>query len=89
MMFAAELSRLTGSLSDAVVDRQRRVLESLTLPTSYPLGRWETLLAAMQRDKKTRGNLLRFVVLDRAGSARIMEVPDPSILFACYQEIAE
>lgn len=87
MMFAAELSRLTGSLSDAVVDRQRRVLESLTLPTSYPLGRWETLLAAMQRDKKTRAGMLRFVVLDDIARPSILQGPETSLLFAAYQEI--
>jgi 3-dehydroquinate synthase len=42
----------------------------------------------MKRDKKTRGNLLRFVVLDAIGRPRVMEVPDPAILFATYQEIA-
>ncbi|ROQ58761.1 3-dehydroquinate synthase [Rathayibacter sp. PhB152] len=87
MMFAAELSRLTGSLSDAVVDRQRSVLESLTLPTSYPLGRWETLLAAMQRDKKSRAGMLRFVVLDDLARPSILQGPETSLLFAAYQEI--
>ena len=42
----------------------------------------------MKRDKKTRGGLLRFVVLDGIARPRIMEVPDPSILYAVYQEVA-
>ncbi|PTL74002.1 3-dehydroquinate synthase [Rathayibacter caricis DSM 15933] len=87
MVFAAELSRLTGSLSDAAVDRHRNVLESLTLPTSYPLGRWETLLAAMQRDKKSRAGILRFVVLDDIARPSILQGPETSLLFAAYQEI--
>ncbi len=87
MVFAAELSRLTGSLSDEAVDRHRRILESLTLPTTYPLGRWKTLLATMQRDKKSRAGMLRFVVLDDIAKPSILSGPDESLLFAAYQEI--
>ena len=87
MMFAAELARLTGRLSDEAVDRHRRILESLTLPTSYPVGRWNTLLATMQRDKKTRNGFLRFIVLDDIGKPTVLDAPDASLLFAAYQEI--
>ncbi|MGJ4843813.1 3-dehydroquinate synthase [Leifsonia sp. Le1] len=87
MMFAAELARLSGRLSDEVVDRHRRILESLTLPVSYPLGRWQTLLASMQRDKKARGSLLRFIVLDDIARPTVLAGPDQSLLFAAYQEI--
>lgn len=88
MMFAAELSRLTGSLSDAAVDRHRSILESLTLPTSYPLGRWNTLLATMQRDKKARAGHLRFIVLDDIAKPSVLTAPDESLLYLAYQEIA-
>jgi 3-dehydroquinate synthase len=87
MVFAAELSRLTGSLSDEAVDRHRRILESLTLPTTYPLGRWQTLLAVMQRDKKARAGHLRFIVLDDIGKPSVLTAPDDSLLFLAYQEI--
>ncbi|UFS60286.1 3-dehydroquinate synthase [Subtercola endophyticus] len=87
MMFAAELSRLTGTLSDTAVERQRRILESLTLPTTYPVGRWKTLLAAMQRDKKARGSMLRFIVLDDIGKPSVLAGPETSLLFAAYQEV--
>ncbi|MFB2556022.1 3-dehydroquinate synthase [Herbiconiux liangxiaofengii] len=88
MMFAAELGRLTGSLSDAVVDRHRAILDSLSLPTTYPGGRWPTLLATMQRDKKSRGGMLRFIVLDDLARPSVLQGPDSSLLFAAYQEIA-
>jgi 3-dehydroquinate synthase len=88
MMFAAELGRLTGSLSDEVVDRHRRILTSLTLPTEYPAGRWQTLLATMQRDKKSRGGMLRFIVLDDLARPSVLPGPETSLLFAAYQEIA-
>jgi 3-dehydroquinate synthase len=87
MVFAAELGRLTGSLSDAVVDRHRSILESLTLPTDYPLGRWSTLLATMQRDKKARAGMLRFIVLDDIAKPSTLEGPDESMLFLAYQEV--
>ncbi|WP_423924152.1 3-dehydroquinate synthase [Frigoribacterium sp. 2-23] len=87
MVFAAELGRLTGRLSDDIVDRHRRILESLTLPTTYPLGRWNTLLATMQRDKKARAGMLRFIVLDDLARPTVLQGPDQSLLFAAYQEI--
>ena len=89
MVFAAELSRLTGTLSDAAVDRHRSILYSLSLPISYPLGRWNTLLATMQRDKKSRAGHLRFIVLDEIGKPSVLTAPDESLLFAAYTEIGE
>jgi len=87
MMFAAELARLTGRLGDAVVDRHRSILTSLQLPVEYPLGRWNTLHAAMQRDKKARGSMLRFIVLDDIAKPTVLTGPDQGLLFAAYQEI--
>ena len=89
MMFAAELARSVGRLEDAVADRHRSILERLGLPTSYRGDRWQALLDGMRRDKKSRGDLLRFVVLDGVAKPGILEVPDTSLLFAAYQEIAE
>jgi 3-dehydroquinate synthase len=88
MVFAAELARLAGKLDDAVVARHRAILESLGLPTAYRGDRWDKLLAAMQRDKKTRGNLLRFVVLDDVAKPVRLEGPDPTLLAAAYAEIS-
>jgi len=87
MVFAAELSHLAGSLASEQVDRTRHILASLTLPTSYPLGRWKTLLATMQRDKKARAGMLRFIVLDGVGRPRVLNGTDESMLFAAYQEV--
>src|SRR5687768_777233 len=88
MMFAAELSRSVGRLGDADADRHRTILESLGLPVTYRKDRWQGLLDGMRRDKKSRGDLLRFVVLDGVGKPGILDVPDTSLLFAAYQEIA-
>ena len=88
MMFAAELARSVGRLSDADADRHRSILESLGLPITYRRDRWQALLDGMRRDKKSRGDLLRFVVLDGVARPGILDVPDTSLLFAAYQEIA-
>jgi 3-dehydroquinate synthase len=87
MVFAAELSRLTGPLSDAAVDRHRSILESLTLPIDYPVGRWQTLLSVMQRDKKARAGMLRFIVLDDIGKPSVLEGPENALLFAAWQDV--
>lgn len=87
MVFAAELARLAGSLPDAVVDRHRSILSSLTLPIDYSLGRWNTLLATMQRDKKARAGMIRFIVLDDVGKPSVLAGPDEAMLYAAYQEV--
>ena len=89
MMYAAELGRMAGSLSDEAVERHRRILSSLTLPLGYPGGRWPGLLAAMQRDKKARAGMLRFIVLDDIAKPRVLAGVDESVLQFAYQEIAQ
>lgn len=87
MVFVAELARLAGRLSDEVVDRHRSVLQLLGLPTSYRGDKWNQLLDTMQRDKKSRAGVLRFVVLDAIGKPTIMNSPTPEMLHAAFQEI--
>jgi 3-dehydroquinate synthase len=88
MVYAAELARLAGRLDDAVVARHRSVLGSVGLPTGYLAGRWPQLYAAMRRDKKSRGSLLRFVVLDALAEPGRLEGPDESILQAAYAKVS-
>lgn len=88
MVFAAELSRLAGRLADAPAQRHRDILNLLGLPTSYRAGAWPQLLATMQRDKKSRGGMLRFIVLDDIAKPTVLQAPDESLLFAAYQEVA-
>lgn len=89
MMFVAELARLAGRLDDAAVERHRRIFKLIGLPTTYPAREFEKLLAAMQRDKKSRSGVLRFVVLDGIAKPTIMQAPTIEMLHAAYQEIAE
>ena len=89
MMFVAELARLAGRLDDAAVERHRSIFKLIGLPTTYPGREFEKLLATMQRDKKSRSGVLRFVVLDGITKPTIMQAPTTEMLHAAYQEIAE
>ncbi|MEU6158106.1 3-dehydroquinate synthase [Streptomyces sp. NPDC047130] len=86
MVFAAELARLAGRLDDVTAARHRAVLESVGLPVTYRGDQWPRLLDAMRVDKKTRGDLLRLVVLDGLGKPSVLEGPDPDLLHAAYVE---
>lgn len=88
MVFAAELGRLAGRLDDATADRHRAVLESVGLPLTYRGDQWPKLLENMKVDKKSRGDLLRFVVLDGIGRPTVLEGPDPAVLLAAYGEVS-
>ncbi|MFV0286606.1 MAG: 3-dehydroquinate synthase [Demequina sp.] len=88
MVFAAELAHLAGRLDEASVERHRSILASLGLPTTYPGDRWDALSTAMRRDKKTRGDLLRFVVLQGIGNPVRLEGPDPALLLGAYDAVS-
>ena len=49
-----------------------------------PPGRWDDLLTAMRRDKKSRGSTLRFVVLDGLARPTRLAGPDDALLQAAY-----
>ena len=56
---------------------------------TYRGDRWPELFAAMRRDKKSRGSLLRFVVLDALGEPGRLEGPDESMLQEAYTLVSE
>ncbi|MEU9802844.1 3-dehydroquinate synthase [Streptomyces sp. NPDC051000] len=87
MVFAAELGRLAGRLDDATADRHKAVLASVGLPLTYRGDQWPKLLETMKVDKKSRGDLLRFIVLDGLAKPTVLEGPDPAVLFAAYGEV--
>jgi 3-dehydroquinate synthase len=88
MVFVAELARSTGRLDDATAWRHRSVLESLGLPTSYAGARWAQLLATMRIDKKSRGDLMRFVILEGLARPAILEGPDPELLERAFAAVS-
>ena len=88
LVYAAELSAATRHLDASVVERHRSVLSSLGLPTTYDRARWPQLLDAMRVDKKARGAVLRFVVLDGVGRPGVLEGPDEALLAATYDKVS-
>ena len=88
LVFAAELGRLAGRTDAELAQRHRAILGSLGLPTRYRSDMWGQLYETMQVDKKTRGSILRFIVLDGLGRPGRLEGPDPALLSAAYAEIS-
>jgi 3-dehydroquinate synthase len=89
MVFAAELARQAGRLDGVTAQRHRSVLAALGLPTSYAAGALPELVEGMRVDKKTRGGVLRFVVLDGLAKPGRLEDPEPELLAAAYATLEE
>ncbi|MGN9844667.1 3-dehydroquinate synthase [Nonomuraea sp. H19] len=86
MVFAAELSRLSGRAD--LVDRTRSILTGVGLPISYRADAWPQLRDHMRLDKKNRGAKQRFVVLDDLARPSRLEDPAEEMLEAAYKEIS-
>ena len=84
MVFVAELARLDGRLDEETAARHRSVLSSVGLPTSYAGASWPELLATMRIDKKSRGDLMRFVVLEGLARPVVLEGPAPEQLESAF-----
>ncbi|MFL6158295.1 MAG: 3-dehydroquinate synthase, partial [Marmoricola sp.] len=88
MVYVAELARLAGRLDDATAARHAEALAAVGLPTRFDAIDFETLLATMAVDKKTRGSQLRFVVLDGLAKPSILAGPADADLRAAYEHLA-
>ncbi len=88
MMFAAEVARLSGRLTEREVALHKELLTSVGLPVSYPRSAWPALRATMSLDKKARGARLRMVVLDGVGNPVIYDSPPEDLLAQAYQAVA-
>lgn len=88
MVFAAELSRRVAGLADQDVELHREILASLGLPTSYQDASFDELADLMARDKKSRGNQLRFIGLASLQQPTLIQAPAVDDLKAAYQVVA-
>ncbi|WP_283133614.1 3-dehydroquinate synthase [Rhizohabitans arisaemae] len=86
MVYAATLGARTGRAD--LVERHRAVLASVGLPTAYRRDAWPKLREHMRIDKKSRGAVLRFVVLDGLAEPARLENPSEELLEAAYQEVS-
>lgn len=87
MIFIAELAHSLGLMKKDLLDSHREILSNLSLPTTYSGKSWEPLLAHMKIDKKTRGDLLRFVVVTEIGKTQRLEGPSETALRAAYEKV--
>ena len=86
-VFAAELSSILGYIDQDLVDYHRQLLGSLGLPISWSGGDWDSVLALMHRDKKARGNTLRFVVLEGVGHPIHLDNPPIEAVHEAFERI--
>jgi len=87
MVYVAELARLAGRLDDETAARHAEVLSSVGLPVQFGEAPFEDLLDIMRVDKKSRGSVLRFVVLDGLARPTILADPDEQHLRASYEKL--
>ncbi len=87
LCFVAQLARLGGRLDPASAALHAELLGLLGLPTRYAGDRWPALEAAMRVDKKARGSVLRFVVLQAIGEPVTWAGPDEDLLREAYRLI--
>ncbi len=88
LVYAAALGRRLARLDTATAERHRAVLAALGLPTTFRADAFPQLLETMRIDKKSRGNRLRFVVLDGLARPGTAENPAPDVLVDAYAEVA-
>ncbi|MDN6272290.1 MAG: 3-dehydroquinate synthase, partial [Bifidobacterium crudilactis] len=87
MVYAAELSHLLGYIDEDLVAYHRELLSALGLRTSWNGGSFEQVLALMHRDKKARGNTLRFIILDRIGRPIHLDNPPDDAVREAFNRI--
>jgi 3-dehydroquinate synthetase len=80
MRAAARIAARSGFCGDEVVERQDRMLDDFGLPGALPDVSAESVLAAIPRDKKSRGGQARWVLPRELGRAEFgISVPDPVV----------
>ena len=86
MVFVAEVAHRSDRIDADLLARHRAVLGLLGLPTTDETD-FDDLLAAIRLDKKTRGNQLRFVVLEGLAQPAILAGPDEALLREAHQAL--
>ena len=76
MVMAAHLSKGLGLVDDDFVQRLARLIGAAGLPVVGPGLGADRYLQLMRVDKKAEGGEIRFVVIDKPGSATVMPAPE-------------
>jgi 3-dehydroquinate synthase len=88
MVFVAELSFARGLIDSKTLQLHRDLLNRYHLPVSFEGSAWQRLAPLLALDKKSRGNLVRFVSLDGIGSTLRLEDLTSAELDAAYERIS-
>ena len=88
LVFAAELSNVTGHLSNEIVSQHRALLSQFDLPTTYQRDALPQLLDLMASDKKARGTSLRFIGIRDIGEPVWLEEVTADQIATAYERIA-
>lgn len=93
MAYIAELTCALGIIDAPLRDLHLEALRSVRLPISIPSQyahlEFPEFLSAMKIDKKSRGNRIRFVVLDGVGKTQRLEDPELDALLNAYEKISQ
>jgi 3-dehydroquinate synthase len=79
MVLAARLSQRLGGVDEAFVQRLSALVERAGLPVVAPALGADRYLELMRIDKKSEAGEIRFVVIDRPGSAAMRSAPDAMV----------
>ena len=79
MVMAAQLSEKLGGVDAAFVTRLTRLIQRAGLPIMGPALSAERYLQLMRIDKKSEAGEIRFVVIDKPGSARVTAAPEAMV----------
>ena len=71
MVMAADLSARLGHISASDVNRIKRLVDALALPTCAPKLGSQRFFELMQLDKKSEGGMIRYITLEKIGQAKI------------------
>jgi 3-dehydroquinate synthase len=79
MVMAAHLSQSLGLVDAAFVERLTRILRDAKLPVQAPPLGADRFIELMRVDKKAEAGEIRFVVIDRPGSATMRPAPEAMV----------
>ena len=88
LVFAAELSKVSGYLNQDIVDQHRAILSKFDLPITYDKSALPKLLELMASDKKSRGSTIRFIGITDIAKPIWLEQVTSDQIAAAYERIA-
>ena len=88
LVFAAELSNVSGHLNSTIVDKHRTLLSKFGLPITYEKSALPKLLDLMASDKKSRGSSLRFIGISDIAKPIWLEQVTSDQIAAAYERIS-